>query len=75
MIPALQAKKGRVPLGSFGNSLYAKGECAMDLDLETFLTILYAMVDDLYQTHVRPTMPAGGRPPPDLGIASVRYPK
>jgi hypothetical protein len=34
----------------------------MDLDLETFLTTLYVMVDDLFQEHVRPRLPACGRP-------------
>src|SRR5438128_7758478 len=43
----------------------------MDLDLETFLTTLYVMVDDLYQTHVRPTMPACGGPPPALSDSEV----
>ena len=35
----------------------------MDLDLETFLTALYVTVDDLYQSHIRPLMPASGGPP------------
>jgi len=35
----------------------------MDLDLETFLTALYVIVDDLYQSHIHPMMPARGRPP------------
>ena len=43
----------------------------MDLDLETFLTTLYVMVDDLYQTHVRPQMPACGGPPPALSDSEV----
>src|SRR5216684_290794 len=43
----------------------------MDLDLETFLTTLYVMVDDLYQTHVRPQLPACGGPPPDLSDSEV----
>lgn len=38
----------------------------MELDLETFLTTLYVMVDDLYQQHVEPEMPARGGPPPKL---------
>ena len=38
----------------------------MDLDLETFLTALYVIVDDLYQDHIQPKMPArGGSPGPD----------
>jgi hypothetical protein len=28
---------------------FPKGDMAMDLDLETFLTALYVIVDDLYQ--------------------------
>jgi hypothetical protein len=36
----------------------------MNLDLETFLTALYVTVDDLYQRHIRPQMPASGAPPP-----------
>lgn len=35
----------------------------MDLDLETFLIALYVMVDDFYQSHIRPQMPACGGPP------------
>lgn len=34
----------------------------MDLDLETFLTALYVIVDDVYQTHIRPQMPVCGGP-------------
>ena len=34
----------------------------MDLDLETFLIALYVMVDDFYQSHIRPQMPASGGP-------------
>jgi hypothetical protein len=36
---------------------------AMDLDLETFLVALYVIVDDLYQSHIAPRMPAPGGPP------------
>ena len=43
----------------------------MDLDLETFLTTLYVMVDDLYQQHVRPKMPACGGPAPQLSDSEV----
>src|SRR5260370_16831708 len=43
----------------------------MVLDLETFLTTWYVMVDDLYQTHVGPTMPACGGPPPALSDSEV----
>ena len=35
----------------------------MDLDLETFFTVLYVIVDDLYQKQVQPQMPASGGPP------------
>ena len=34
----------------------------MDLDLETFLTAVYVIVDDVYQTHIRPQMPVCGGP-------------
>jgi hypothetical protein len=34
----------------------------MDLDLATFLIALYVMVDDFYQSHIRPQMPASGGP-------------
>jgi hypothetical protein len=43
----------------------------MELDLETFLTTLYVMVDDLFQQHVRPQMPACGGPPPHLADSEV----
>jgi hypothetical protein len=36
---------------------------AMDLDLETFLTALYVIVDDHSQRHIRPHMPACGGGP------------
>ena len=39
-----------------------KGDMTMDLDLETFLIALYVMVDDFYQSHIRPQMPASGGP-------------
>lgn len=41
---------------------FPKGDMAMDLDLETFLIALYVIVDDLYQSHIRPHMPARGGP-------------
>lgn len=43
----------------------------MDLDLETFLTTFYVMVDDLFQQHVGPKMPACGRPTPHLADSEV----
>ena len=43
----------------------------MELDLETFLTTLYVMVDDLYQQAVRPKLPAAGGPPPKLSDSEV----
>jgi hypothetical protein len=43
----------------------------MDLDLETFLTTLYVMVDDLFQHHVLPQMSACGRPIPHLADGEV----
>jgi len=36
---------------------------AMELDLETFLTALYVIVDDVYQSYIRPQRPACGGPP------------
>jgi hypothetical protein len=35
---------------------------AIELDLETFLTALYVIVDDFYQSHIAPQMPACGGP-------------
>jgi hypothetical protein len=43
----------------------------MDLDLETFLTTLYVMVDDLFLQHVLPKMPLHGRPTPQLADSEV----
>lgn len=43
----------------------------MELDLETFLTTLYVMVDDLYQSHVRPSLPARRGPVSDLSDSEV----
>ena len=43
----------------------------MDLDLETFLTILYVRVDDLYWQVIRPQMPACGGPTPHLSDSEV----
>ena len=43
----------------------------MDLDLETFLTTLYVLVDDVYQQHVRPQMPPTSGPAPDLSDSEV----
>jgi transposase len=43
----------------------------MELDLETFLTTLYVMVDDLYQERVRPQMAAQGGPTPELSDGEV----
>jgi len=43
----------------------------MELDLETFLTTLYVMVDDWYQSHVRPHLPVTGRPTPKLSESEV----
>ena len=38
----------------------------MDLDLATFLTALYVIVDDLYQSHIQPQMPARGGPQAEM---------
>ncbi len=43
----------------------------MELDLETFLTTLYVMVDDFYQQQIRPQMPPHGGPPPHLADSEV----
>ena len=43
----------------------------MELDLETFLTTLYVMTDDLYQDFVRPKLPVTGGPAPKLSDAEV----
>jgi hypothetical protein len=43
----------------------------MELDLETFLTTSYVMVDDLYQAHVQPQLPASGGSPPQLADSEV----
>jgi hypothetical protein len=43
----------------------------MELDLETFLTTLYVMVDDLYQQYVQPRMPARSGPVPALSDSEV----
>jgi hypothetical protein len=43
----------------------------MELDLETFLTTLYVMVDDLYQRHVRPRLPPRRGPLPELSDSEV----
>ena len=43
----------------------------MDLDLETFLTALYVIVDDLYQSQLQPKMPARGGPPADMSDSEV----
>jgi hypothetical protein len=43
----------------------------MELDLETFLTTLYVIVDDLYQRQIRPQMPPHGGPEPQLSDSEV----
>lgn len=43
----------------------------MDLDLETFLTILYVQVDDWYQHVIVPRLPRGGGPTPALSDSEV----
>ena len=35
----------------------------MELDLETFLVVLYVIVDAIYQSHSAPCRPACGGPP------------
>lgn len=43
----------------------------MDLDLETFLTALYVIVDEYYQSHIRPQIPACGGPPAQMSDSEV----
>ena len=43
----------------------------MELDLETFLTTLYVMTDDLYVNFVLPKMPTTGGPEPKLSDCEV----
>ena len=43
----------------------------MGLDLETFLTTLYVITDDLYQNQVQPQMPTSGGPAPQLSDSEV----
>ncbi len=44
---------------------------ALELDLETFLTTLYVMTDDLYVTTLLPQMPVTGGPTPKLSDSEV----
>ena len=43
----------------------------MDLDLETFFTALYVIVDDRYQEQVQPQMPASGGPAAHMSDSEV----
>ena len=43
----------------------------MDRDLETFLVALYVIVDDLYQSHIIPCMPACGGPQAQMSDSEV----
>ncbi len=43
----------------------------MELDLETFLTTLYVITNDLYVTSVLPKLPATGGPAPKLSDSEV----
>ena len=43
----------------------------MDLDLATFLVALYVIVDDLYQSHITPRMPACGGPEAQMSDSEV----
>ena len=43
----------------------------MTLDLETFLTALYVIVDDLYQSQIKPCMPVFGGPPAQMSDSEV----
>jgi hypothetical protein len=44
---------------------------AMELELETFLVALYVIVDDVYQSHLLPSMPACGGPPAQMSDSEV----
>ena len=43
----------------------------MELDLETFLTLLYVITDDLYDTVILPQLPKSGGPEPKLSDSEV----
>ena len=43
----------------------------MELDLETFLTLLYVITDDLYDTVILPRLPKSGGPDPKLSDSEV----
>lgn len=43
----------------------------MGLDLDTFLVALYVIVDDVYQSHIIPRMPACGGPPAQMSDSEV----
>jgi hypothetical protein len=44
---------------------------AMELDRETFLVALYVIVDDVYQSHIAPCLPACGGPLAQMSDAEV----
>jgi hypothetical protein len=44
---------------------------AMELDLDTCLVALYVIVDDVYQSHLTPWMPACGGPPAQMSDSEV----
>ena len=44
---------------------------AVTLDLETFLTTLYVLTDDLYKQYVAPKMPPSGGPDGRLSDSEV----
>src|SRR5919109_4344666 len=50
---------------------FPKGDMAMDLDLETFLTALYVIVEDFYQSPIAPQMPACGGPAAQMSDSEV----
>ena len=43
----------------------------MELDLDTFLVAVYVIVDDVYQRHIVPRMPACGGPPAQRSDSEV----
>jgi hypothetical protein len=50
---------------------FPKGDMVMTLDLATFLTALYVIVDDFYQSHVQPRLPVCGGPPAQMSDSEV----
>ena len=43
----------------------------MGLDLATFLVVLSVIVDDFYQSHIKPSLPVCGGPPAQMSDSEV----